>query len=73
MDGPYYIDTDGKVYSFELADPNHIRLSDGRVIPNQSGRLFAVHPDQNTLLRKRPDGHWDYDPTGLFIGRERVL
>ena len=60
----YYIEEDGKtVVRYRCRfNPDGIELPDGRVVPDgkYNDRIFAVHPDENTRMRKNEDGVYEY-------------
>ena len=62
----YYIDKDGKtVHEYECS-LGKIVLDDGTEISEadvEDFRLFAVHPNNNSLLFRDADGCWAYNGT----------
>jgi len=60
----YYIEEDGKTVVRYRArfKPDGIALPDGRFVPDgiYNDRIFAVHPDENTRMRKNEDGVYEY-------------
>ena len=57
----YYVDEDGKTVRRARVHAKGIELDDGRVIEKYGSRLFAVHPNENTLFRVEEDGTFSYE------------
>ena len=58
----YYLEEDGKTVVRYHGVPDGIELPDGRVVPDgkYNDGIFAVHPDENTRMRKDKDGVYEY-------------
>jgi hypothetical protein len=61
----YYIDPDGKTVREARVHRDGIVLDNGGIVADKDigGRIFAVHPDANTYMRKEEDGTYSFqDP-----------
>jgi hypothetical protein len=68
----YFIDTDGKTVLRARIHSSGIILENGTVVPEAKvgPRLFAVHPDENSLCRREEDGTISYESSlgRIFYG-----
>jgi hypothetical protein len=61
----FYIDPDGKTVHNARVAKSGIILENGHIVPDKDigGRIFAVHPDNNTYMQKEDDGTYSFlDP-----------